>query len=146
MTLTLELDPFNRCGPLTSGLPFSEVPSALEMKVERFRKTPLSAYETLDAGPGKLHVSFDAMGGCSGVEVFPDSGLSLTFGGQDLLLADATVFVDVLIRLGQHWEVDDYGIHAPMLGIASFHHDFDWDSGARGIDAVFVSLDPDFVP
>ena len=146
MTLRLTLDPYESCGPLTRGLPALVVENALGRQVERFRKTPLCAHPTLDIGPGLAHVGFDAAGGCSSVELFTDTGVSLTVAGEELLLDHGRALVEALNRLGQHWEIDSYGIHAPMLGIASFHHDFDWGAGKTGIQSLFVSLDPDFVP
>ncbi len=145
MIADFDLDPYERCGPLTRGLPFGRVGAVLNRTVTPFRKAPTSAHDALDAS-GAMHVFFDADGGCNGVEFFAGRGLSVTCAGIGLMVADAASLIDALVRLGQHWDVDTYGVRAPMLGIATFSPDFDWDRGARGIDALYVSLDPDFVP
>jgi hypothetical protein len=146
LTLRLTLEPYESCGPLKRGLQAHVVEQELGHQVEKFRKTPLASHPTLDVGPGLLHVGFDGAGGCNGVELFPETGASLKLSGEELLLDDGKALVASLVRFGQHWEVDIYGIHVPMLGIATFHHDFDWNGGKTGIETLFVSLDPDFVP
>jgi hypothetical protein len=145
MIPVLDLDPYERCGPLKGGLRFLEARAAVGQAARPFRKSPLADHDALDVS-GRMHIFFDADGGCTGVEVFAASGLSVTRAGRELLTADGPSFVETLVTLGQHWEIDTYGIKAPMLGLATFHPDFDWDRGARGIDALYVSLDPGFVP
>ena len=101
----------------------------------------MSEHDTLDIA-GTMHVYFDRGGGCEGVEAFTRGGPSVIYRGHDLLLSDAEALASNFVGMDVAFRVDTYGLHAPALGIATFHHDFDWKGRARGIDALYVSLDP----
>lgn len=145
MTIVYDLVPFERCGPIVRGLAFDRAGGVIGMRVSPFRKSSFAAHEALDA-EGRMHLFFSGEGRCKGVEIFAGSGIGLSFRGSELPHTDAMRLTRVLEELGQPWRRDTYGIHAEGLGLATFHPDFDWEAGARSIDAIYVSLDPAFVP